>query len=176
MNSIVNTWGMKIPLPVDIVGRPLTLHEDLPTQQPDVPFEGVFVMLGADARILPALSAAAARLHWDRIRAMEQGSEPDPIGLTVSLVTACLQRNYPEVTQEWVADRVDMENWELLSVAVFGRGAYRRWVDAQKALQAQRGDPEGNLPAPQPMPVAGGAPSTPASPPQPAGATATSTS
>jgi hypothetical protein len=143
------------------------------TGAPNVPFEGIFIMLGGLARIIPPLNAVAARRHWERITAMENDQDPDPIGLTVTLVAECLRRNYPETTDEWVDQHVDMDNWEALSSAVFGRSAFRKWADRQAA--------GGNDPALHPLQLLKaaaliGAPSTPASPPLPAGATATSTS
>jgi len=138
--------------------------------------EGLSITLAGQPWVMPSLNAVSARRHWERIRAMETSSEPDPIGLTVTLVAECLRRNYPTVTDEWVDEHVDMDNWEALSAAVFGRGAFRRWADAQRDRTANEGANPGNAPAPQPLPADGtGAPFTPASPPLPAGPSSTST-
>ena len=131
--------------------------------------EGLPVTLAGHAWVMPSLNAASARRHWDRIRAMETGTETDPIGLTVTLVAECLRRNYPAIAEDWVAEHVDMDNWEALSAAVFGRGAFRRWADAEVA--------RGNVPALQLVSAAAGtgAPSMPASPLPPVGPSSTST-
>jgi hypothetical protein len=138
--------------------------------------EGLPITLAGHPWVMPSLNAASARRHWERIRAMETGSEADPIGLTVTLVGECLRRNYPAVTDDWVAEHVDMDNWEALSAAVFGRGAFRRWADAQREHATSLERAPGNAPAPQPLLADGtGAPSTPASPLPLAGPSNTST-
>lgn len=132
--------------------------------------EGLPVILAGLPHVMPPLNGAAAKKYWDRIQAMQTGQEADPIGLTITLVTACLRRNYSGITEEWVAEHVDMNNWEGLSAAVFGHGAFRRWADAQAA--------QGNAQALQwfDRTAISGAVSSLASPPSPAGASSTSAS
>lgn len=135
-----------------------------------LPHDGLPITLGGQAWTMPSLSARAARQYWPRIAAMERGEEGDPLGLVAALVGACLRRNYPEVTDEQVADWIDMDNFEELSIKVFGRGSFARWAASQAAA--------GNVPPPAPATAPGagtGAPSTPPSPPPPAGDSATST-
>lgn len=144
-----------------------------PTAHPDpiaLPFpDGLRIKLGTRTYVLASLNATAARRNWDRIRAMKEQSEADAIDLTVKLVTECLRRNYPDITEEWVGEHVDMDNWEGLSTAVFGRGAFRRWAD-----QASKDD-VGNVLALLCSPATStGAPSTPLWPLPPAGASPTS--
>jgi hypothetical protein len=133
--------------------------------------DGLPVTLGGQAWVMPSLSAKAARQYWPRITALEKGEEPDPLGLVAALVAACLQRNYPEVAAEQVADWIDMDNFEELSVKVFGKGSFAKWTAAHAAAA-------GNAPPPPPVTAAGagiGAASTPPSPPPPAGDSPTST-
>ena len=134
-----------------------------------VPHDGIEVKLGGRIYIMPALSAAASKRYWERIEALRAQRESDPMGLTIQLVAACLSRNYPEIDEAWVEQHLDLDNWESLSTAVFGQKAFRRWIEAQQAAA-------GNVPAPQPVaaPAGTGAPSTPVSPPSPAGDTPTS--
>lgn len=140
--------------------------------------DGVQVTIGGEQLVLPPMSAKTARAHWDRIQAMQQPGAmplPDQLDLTIDLVLACLLRNYPEMTHDRVADHVDVANYDELSAMCFGRGSWLRWVEMQAVLQ-------GNGMAPQTLTTAGapadgtGAPSTPASPPPPAGDPETSTS
>jgi hypothetical protein len=133
--------------------------------------EGLSITLGGRPWVMPSLNATSAKRHWERIQAMENATERDPIGLTVTLVAECLRRNYPSLSDEWVSDHVDMDNWESLSAAVFGRGAFRRWADKQRARDA--GDAQGNAEALQILGT--GAPSMPALPLPPAGPSSTST-
>lgn len=132
--------------------------------------DGTPVQLGGRQYVMPPLNAVDAARYWDRIEAAEHGKTVENLNLTVTLVTACLRRNYPAITEDDVAPHVDLDNLRALSAAVLGRGAFRAWLDQQKA------EALGNAPAPQPAPAAGtGAPSTPASPPPPAGTSETST-
>lgn len=136
------------------------------TDKPLLP--GLPVMLGGIEYAMPSLSVAASRRYWDRIQAMERGDEPDPLGLTVALVAACLKRNYPEITEDEVAEHVDMDNVDELGAKCFGRGSFRAWCERMAAAS-------GNPVAPQPSEAAGtGAPSTQPSAPPPAGDSTTS--
>lgn len=141
-------------------------------------YDGVQVTIGGKQLVLPPMSAKTARAHWDRIQAMQQPGAmplPDQLELTTVLVWECLRRNYPDLPFQEVVDHVDVANYDELSAMCFGRGAWLRWVDMQAVLQ-------GNGMAPQTLTTAGapadgtGAPSTPASPPPPAGDPETSTS
>jgi hypothetical protein len=134
---------------------------------------GLPVDLGGVQLTLPPLSAAAAKLYWQRCIAMQRGEEPDPLGLVAAMVAACLRRNYPAITDEWVADVVDMDNMDALAAMVFGRGSFERWM-RESAARAGNAPP----PVPETVPAAAGigAPSTPPSPPPPDGALPTSTS
>ena len=130
---------------------------------------GLPVTLGGVAYTMPSINARAAKAYWPRVEAMQNGNEPDPLGLVAEMVHACLLRNYPEITFDTVQDGVDMDNLDELSAKVFGKGAFRKWCDAQ-ASEA------GNAAAPPTLATAGtGAPSTPASPPPPVGDPSTST-
>lgn len=136
--------------------------------QPRLP--GLPVRLGGIEYTMPCLNSATARRYWDRINAQQRGEEPDPLGLTALLVAACLRRNYPEVTDDEVAENVDFDNVDELIVKCFGKGAFSDWCARMAAI-------EGNAGAPQTTKEAGtGAPSTPPSPPPPAGDFPTSTS
>lgn len=133
-------------------------------------FPGLPVVLGGRQYVLPPISAKAGKAYWQRIQAMQAGTDPDPLGLVADLVVACLRRNYPEVDADEVADLVDMDNMDELSAKVFGAGAFRRWCAMQQPAA------EGNAQAPQPTVAGTGAPSTHPSPPPPDGDGPTSTS
>ena len=130
---------------------------------------GLPVTIDGVEHTMPPLSAATSKRYWDRIVAMQRGEEPDPLGLTALLVADCLRRNYPEITDDFVAGFVDMDNFDELGAKVFGKGSFARWAQLMAAA-------EGNAQAPQPTIEAGtGAPSTPTSLPPPAGDSPTST-
>jgi len=131
---------------------------------------GLPVTIDGVEHTMPPLNATTSKRYWARIQAMQRGEEPDPMGLTLALVHACLQRNYPDIAEDQVAESVDMDNIEELNAKVFGQGSFRAWCARMAAL-------EGNALAPRPTAEAGtGALSTPTSPPPPAGDSATSTS
>lgn len=144
-----------------------------PTPQSMSAPEGIPVVLGGKSYTMPPLNAVVARRYWERILALETGDDPDPLGLAVTLVTACLRRNHPEVTEDWVAEHLDLDNHSRLASMTLGRGAFQRWCEANPG---QRGNVPAPQPQPQPMGQAGtGAPSMPASPRPPAGDIPTST-
>jgi hypothetical protein len=124
---------------------------------------GLPVAFGSVSYVMPCLNAATARKYWDRIVAQQNGTEPDPLGLTAALVAACLRRNYPEITDAQVEEFVDFDNVDELSVKCFGKGAFQAWCTRMAT--------EGNVGAPQPTTSAAGtgAPSMPPSPPPPDG-------
>lgn len=129
---------------------------------------GLPVSLGGIEYTMPSLNVAASRLYWPRIKAMERGEEEDPLDLTVKLVTACMQRNYPEITEAEVAQHVDMDNVDELGAKCFGKGSFAAWCARMVAAP-------GNAQAPQTTEQAGtGAPSTQPSPLPPAGDSTTS--
>jgi hypothetical protein len=132
-------------------------------------YPGFPVVIGGVEYTMPALSAKAAKVLWPRMLALQEGKESDPLGLAAAVAHACLVRNHPELTEEAVAEHVDLDNYEKLLAQSGGKGSFRRWCDQQLAA-------EGNG-RPQPMATDGtGAPSTPASPLPPGGAGETSTS
>ncbi len=132
-------------------------------------FPGFPVVINGVERTMPALSAKAAKVLWPRMLALQEGKEPDPLGLAAAVAHACLVRNHPELTEDEVAEHVDLDNYEQLLAQAGGKGSFRRWCDQQVAA-------EGNA-QPQPMATDGtGAPFTPASPLPPDIASATSTS
>lgn len=131
---------------------------------------GLPVTLNGMELTMPSLNARAARLYWPRVEAFQRGEEADPLGLVAAMVHACLQRNYPDITEDDVADGVDMDNLDELAVKVMGKGSFRNWCAQQAKAEA------GNVAAPAAATAGTGATSTPASPPPPAGALETSTS
>lgn len=124
---------------------------------------GLAVSLGGIEYAMPSLNVEASRLYWPRIKAMERGEEEDPLDLTVKLVTACMQRNYPDMTEAEIAKHVDMDNVDELGAKCFGKGSFSAWCARMTAAP-------GNPQAPQTTDPAGtGAPSTQPSPPPPVG-------
>lgn len=139
-----------------------------------VPYPGLPVQVGAATLVMPPLSAKGARQFLDRIAAVQRGEEADPLGLAAQVTHACLRRNYPDLSLDAVEDTIDFDNFEAFLMRAVGQGAFKKWCEAQALLAAEAGS--GN-PRPQPVAADGtGAPSTPASPPPPAGDTGTSTS
>ncbi|MEY2891168.1 MAG: hypothetical protein RJA98_1076 [Pseudomonadota bacterium] len=136
---------------------------------------GLPVVVGGTSLIMPPLSAREARLHWDRLRALERGEEENALEVVALVVHACLQRNYPAITLDEVEEAVDMDNMSELLSKASGQGAFRRWCEQQAALQAADA---GNVATQLQTPVTAGTgeASMPPSPPSPAGDLPTSTS
>jgi len=129
---------------------------------------GIEVSLGGQAYVMPPLNAKLAKAYWSRLEALQAGAEADPLGLVAEVVQLCLARNHDGLPPDLALEFVDLDNFDRLASAAMGQKAFVAWCEQQAAAAK-------NAEAPAPSDGTG-APSTPASPPPPAGGEATSTS
>ena len=85
--------------------------------------------------VIPPLSLGAAEKLKDRLSALDEGTiSPEYIGTVIDSVYAALQRNYPDMTREEVADMIDLENMQEVMTCALDVGGLKR-----KALEAGQG-------------------------------------
>lgn len=127
---------------------------------------GIRLELGGDTFVVPPLALGDLELLQDRIVAFQASTAPfdrESIRLAIDATHAALLRNYPEITREDVARRLDVGNMmdvmlAVLDVSGLGRAEQEKRDGAGKA---------------QPVPGSTGDASTPTSPPAPAGPSST---
>lgn len=108
-----------------------------------VPWAGVrFDFGGGVVLIVPPLTCGALEVLHDRLEALPTLSPGDPVALrtVVDAAHMALQRNYPQVTREQVAELVDVGNMGDVYECLMDVGGIRR-------RQQQGADP-GNPGAP----------------------------
>lgn len=122
------------------------MAEDLYPQKMRSLIEGTKINLGGEDYVVPALNFRQLKEFADDIRKVQDlGSSGDPMselnGL-VPVITAALKRNYPELTEEKVADLLDLMNYKSVFEAVLGvtpelRDLLMRRLAALKVGEAQ---------------------------------------
>jgi hypothetical protein len=86
------------------------------------PYSGVEVYMGGKVWVIPGLSVKQFRLYKGTLA--ELGEIGDRLGATetfdkvIPIVTAALQRNYPDVTDEQVEEMLDMNTFKVVMGAV----------------------------------------------------------
>jgi len=104
-----------------------------------VKYAGVKVEF-ADGRVLtvPPLSLGAIQQFQERIMTFKGGLDNESIVFVLDLTTHALQRNYPEITRDDVAnDLVDVSNMEGVVAAVMDvSGLARKKQAAEEKAQA----------------------------------------
>ena len=138
-------------------------------------YKGFPVDIGGAVFIVPAMNVGTIETHAERIQALQDGQDNMPMVLVADLLHSSLQRNYPELPRELVADHVDADNWPELFAMLMGTSGFKQWAQinaeagnarAQQIL-TENGWPRMNGP---------GAPSLPTLSPAPAGPTSTAAS
>ncbi|MEG2434247.1 MAG: hypothetical protein RSB25_21655 [Acinetobacter sp.] len=81
------------------------------------PFVFAPLSLGAVEKLLPAL----------------QGFQPNDVGTVIDVAHKSLKRNYPDITREYVADMIYMDQFEEVMAAVMS-------VSGLKNKEAQEGE------------------------------------
>ena len=107
-------------------------------------FEGVKVMIGGAEYVVPPLNLRQIKQFQDTIgEQMKKASAASGDGLNLTeldsmkeVILAAMQRNYPELSAEWIDENIDMGN--LISVFVAAMG-----VSGLKKAAAELGSPGG---------------------------------
>jgi hypothetical protein len=88
--------------------------------------DGIAVRMGGREWIVPPLTLGQLRRLWPQVQRLGEvgaGLGEDEITAMVDLVTAALQRNYPDLTPEQVADLLDLGNsGAVLNAVLTGSG------------------------------------------------------
>lgn len=131
-------------------------------------YRGFSVDMGGTVFVVPAMNAGTIEDYWDRIQALQAGTEAMPIMLVVDLLHRALLRNYPGMGRQVARDHVDADNWQELFAMLMGESGFRQWAEVAAA--------EGNVRAQQILTATWptrasepGAPSLPTLPLPPAG-------
>lgn len=97
---------------------------------------GIKIFIGEEERVIPPLNLRALIELKDRLKAFKPNTyDPDTIELIQDCTFRALQRNYPDVTPDWVQDNVDLGNMHDVMAAVMDASGLRR-----KALEKQAAD------------------------------------
>lgn len=90
-----------------------------------VKWPGITVELGGTEYVLPALPLSFIESNSTITEVTEAGAIP--VKLILDALTAALQRNYPDMTRETVADLVDVSNMaDLFELAMDAAGLRRK--------------------------------------------------
>lgn len=141
-------------------------------KQRAVPWAGVaFAFGGGITLLVPPLSCGALEVLQERLAKLPEltATDPEAVRTVVDAAHMALQRNYPDVTRDQVAELVDVGNLGDVYECLMDVGGVKR--RARAAQQAAEGNPT----APAPMGTAGAA-SMPESQRPPAGPSSTSAS
>jgi hypothetical protein len=139
---------------------------------------GVQIAIGDRKYIVPPLTLGQIRRlapELNRIGDRVSMLDGEVIGAIVKVVTAALQRNYPDLTEEAVEEMLDMANAPAVFLAVLTGSGLKRSIGPGEARlgEARLGEEGAAAPITQ---MADGTSSTASSPPPSAIAPATSTS
>lgn len=125
--------------------------------------KGIELEISGQTFVVPPLALGDMEFFQEKLMAYKGDLSPESISTVIDLSHAALKRNYPELTRDDLKKLIDVGNMPMVMVAVMDvAGMRRKEVEAQglkgEALMAALISP----------------PSTPQSPPQPAGSGATS--
>lgn len=97
-----------------------------------VKVKGIPFDFGTETLIVPPLSLGALEQLQDRLTDMREDiADPEYIGTVIDALHAALQRNYPDITREQVADLVDLSNMqEVMACAMDVAGLKRKALEA----------------------------------------------
>lgn len=102
-------------------------------------FKGVEMEFSnGEVLIVPPLTLGALELFQERLMKFKGGLDIDSITLVLDCTTLALQRNYPDITREKVAnDLVDLSNMENVMLAVMDVSGLRRKEQASGEVTAR---------------------------------------
>ncbi len=106
--------------------------------------QGMTLNLGGEDYIVPALNFRQLQQFKTEIAAMQNMSNSaDPmneLSTVIPVVTASLKRNYPDMTEEKVADLLDMGNYVNVFQAVLGITPEMRDLLTSRLAQIKLGE------------------------------------
>lgn len=90
--------------------------------------QGVEIELGDETFTVPPLTFRAVREHIDAIAGMTTGLplSAEQIDRSVALILAAMRRNYPDMTEDMLEERLDMANIKIVLPAILGASGLKR--------------------------------------------------
>jgi hypothetical protein len=92
-------------------------------------FAGIEIEMGGRTWVVPPLTLGQLRRLGSKVEVMSGDKsmlDPEVVDSVVAVVTAALQRNYPDLDEGQVADMLDMGNAPQVFVAVLTGSGLRR--------------------------------------------------
>ncbi|RBB38909.1 hypothetical protein DPV79_16145 [Burkholderia reimsis] len=101
--------------------------------------DGVSVKLGARDFVIPPLNFKLLQTLAEPLAVVNKGgsfvSDPETRAAFVAVITACVQRNYPEVTNDDMLDLLDVSNAQAAMLALLGVSGYEAKPNGKGAAQ-----------------------------------------
>lgn len=127
---------------MDMTASPLdgTQDEPLPTRIPPTNKRGgVWVTLGDEAYRIPPIAFRVVQemeAEVAQLADLGAGGRPTPVQMAIveKLVLSAIQRNYPDMTQERIAEMIDVGNYMPVLNATLGVSGYVRRAGSGEAL------------------------------------------
>jgi hypothetical protein len=90
---------------------------------------GVEIALGENTYVVPPLNFRLLQEYSTQLALVNQGksflTDPDTAVAYVDVITASLQRNYPDLTRDDVLDRLDIKNAQAAILSILGISGFR---------------------------------------------------
>lgn len=95
--------------------------------------DGVVFKFGGQDYIVPALNVKGARKHAEAIIGVGVLKPIDQLSSIVDITLSAIQRNYPDVTQDFMENWLDLRNMREVFDAVVGQSGFKQSGEAQAA-------------------------------------------
>lgn len=99
---------------------------------------GIEVDLGGTIYVVPPLSLASLETLEERLTSFTGGMDAASVRTVIDATHAALKRNYPHLTRDEVAEKIDLANMaEVMEAVMDVAGLKRKAIDtAKKAMAA----------------------------------------
>lgn len=89
---------------------------------------GIEIDLGGEEFVVPPLNFKALRAHMETISGITTGVplSSEQIDKSVAIILAAMQRNYPDMTEAELEERLDMANIKIILPAILGASGIKR--------------------------------------------------
>ena len=102
-----------------------------------VKFKGISLELGGKAYVVPPLNLGALEQFQDRLEKFSGGIDPESVKTVIDVTHAALQRNYPDITRNDIAELIDVGNMsEVMQAVMDVSGLRRRGLEASAVASA----------------------------------------
>jgi hypothetical protein len=106
---------------------------------------GITINMGDRDWLVPPLSLSQLLSFLPRVQELTAAGQvvglgPEQLGMLVEIITAAMQRNYPEITKEQVADLLDLGNARTVLAATLSTPAADAAVSVAGSSKVQIGN------------------------------------